>query len=266
MAALNWNAQDYSRNASAQWGWALELIEKLRLRGDEHVLDIGSGDGRISAAIAERLPRGRVVGIDSSAGMVKLAQERFSGTGYPNLSFMQMDAAALNLPERFDVAFSNATLHWVSDHPAVLRGLSRCLKPGGRILLQMGGQGNAVEIESAFRRRMAEPRYRDYFLDFQAPYRFYGPKTYRDWLPDAGFTARRIELIPKDMQHDGAEGLRGWLRTTWFPFTDRLPEELRAAFLEEVLTDYLSIYPLDAQGKTHVAMVRLEVEADFQPD
>lgn len=261
--AQNWNAQDYSRNASAQWNWAQELIDKLHLRGDETLLDIGSGDGKITASLAGRLPRGRVIGIDASASMGSLARASFPAAQHPNLDFRQMDAAALDLPERFDAAFSNATLHWVPDHPAVLRGLSRCLKPGGRILLQMGGQGNAAEIEAAFQRRMAQPSYRDHFLDFKTPYRFYGPQSYRDWLPDAGFSARRIELIPKDMQHDGPEGLKGWLRTTWFPFTDRLPEPLRAVFLEEVLADYLERFPLDAQGKTHVAMLRLEVEADF---
>jgi trans-aconitate 2-methyltransferase len=259
----NWNAQDYARNASAQWGWAQELIDKLHLRGDETLLDLGSGDGRITASLAERLPRGRVTGIDASANMVALAQANFPAAQHPNLSFIQMDAAVLELSERFDAAFSNATLHWVSDHPAVLRGLSRCLKPGGHILFQMGGQGNAAEIEAAFRRRMSAPRYHKYFTEFTIPYHFYGPESYQDWLPQAGFTARRIELIPKDMQHDGPEGLRGWLRTTWFPFTDRLPDELRADFLEEVLADYLERFPLDAQCKTHVAMVRLEVEANF---
>jgi len=262
----NWNAQDYARNSSAQRLWANELIDKLKLRGDETVLDLGSGDGKITAELAERVPSGRVVGIDASAKMVALAQEQFQTVEQPNLSFFLMDAAALELqPQHFDVAFSNATLHWVPDHAAVLRGLSLCLKPRGRILFQMGGRGNAAEIETAFRKRMLDPRYQSYFVDFRLPYHFYGPEQYQDWLPQAGFHTQRIELIPKDMQHEGREGLQGWLRTTWFPFTDRLPDEMREEFLNEVLGEYLAIHPVDGQGKTHVQMIRLEVQAEFLP-
>ncbi len=259
----SWNAQDYARNSSAQAKWALELIEKLPLRGDETLLDIGCGDGKITAVLAERLPRGRAVGIDASAAMVTLAQERFPTTETPNLSFRAMDATVLDLPERFDAVFSNATLHWIADHRAVLRGLSRCLNPSARILFQMGGRGNTLGIEAAFRSRMEDPRWQEYFIGFQKPHHYYGPEEYQQWLPEAGFRPRRVELIPKDMQHEDPDGLKGWLRTTWFPYTNRVPETQRDAFLSEVLDAYLVVNPLDEQGKTHVAMVRLEVEAEF---
>jgi len=259
----SWNAQDSARNSSAQAKWALELIEKLPLRGDETLLDIGCGDGKITAVLAERLPRGRAVGIDASAAMVTLAQERFPTTETPNLSFRAMDATVLDLPERFDAVFSNATLHWIADHRAVLRGLSRCLNPSARILFQMGGRGNTLGIEAAFRSRMEDPRWQEYFIGFQKPHHYYGPEEYQQWLPEAGFRPRRVELIPKDMQHEDPDGLKGWLRTTWFPYTNRVPETQRDAFLSEVLDAYLVVNPLDEQGKTHVAMVRLEVEAEF---
>lgn len=263
MTTQQWNAQDYARNSSAQWKWALELIDKLPLRGDETLLDIGCGDGKITAVLAERLPRGRAVGIDASAAMVTLAQEHFPAEDYPNLSFRQADAAELDLSERFDAVFSNATLHWIADHRAVLRGLGRCLKHGARILFQMGGRGNTLGIEAAFRSRMEDSSWQEYFTGFQKPHHYYGPEEYQQWLPEAGFRARRVELIPKDMQHEGPDGLKGWLRTTWFPYTNHVPEAQRDTFLAEVLDAYLAANPLDEHGNTHVAMVRLEVEADF---
>ncbi|MDD5244740.1 MAG: hypothetical protein PHU49_12055, partial [Syntrophorhabdaceae bacterium] len=104
-------------------------------------------------------------------------------------------------------------------------------------------------------------RWQQYYEDFTLPYHFYGPEEYKAWLPDNGFHPVRVELLPKDMQHQGAEGLMGWLRTTWFPYTDRLPMELRDPFLAEVVETYTAAHPIDSLGNTHVKMVRLEVEA-----
>ncbi len=256
-----WNAEDYAKNSSAQMEWAEELIAKLDLRGDESVLDIGCGDGKVSARLARAVLQGRVLGIDLSSDMIGLASERFPGVEYPNLAFRRMDAAAIDLPREFDVAFSNATLHWVADHRALLAGVRASLNSGGTILFQMGGRGNADAMMRTLQGLTARPRWAAFFEGFTAPYHFHGPDDYEAWLPEAGLRPRRVELVPKDMRHDGPEGLAGWLRTTWFPYTDRLPVEAREEFLEELVAAYLAEYPLDSEGKTHVEMVRLEVEA-----
>jgi trans-aconitate methyltransferase len=78
---------------------------------------------------------------------------------------------------------------------------------------------------------------------------------------ESGLEPKRVELVPKDMEHDGISGLAGWIRTTWMPFTDRIPEDQRDQFIHELVYAYLQQTPLDANGKAHVAMVRLEVEA-----
>ncbi|MGD0819255.1 MAG: methyltransferase domain-containing protein [Desulfomonilia bacterium] len=255
-----WNAEDYAKNSSAQLQWAQELISKLFLQGCESVLDIGCGDGKISAQLALAAKNGNVLGIDLSEDMIRLASEQFPSAKYPNLSFLRMDATGIRLSERFDVAFSNAALHWVKNHIAVLRGVHACLKSGGKILFQMGGRGNATEVFGAIEKVLRHPRWRRYYKDFTPPYHFYGPEEYEAWLLESGFRSVRVELVPKDMQH-GAEGFKGWLRTTWFPYTDRLPVELRDAFLAEVVETYTAVNPFDALGHTHVKMVRLEVEA-----
>jgi len=130
----DWDARDYAAHSRAQQEWAAELIGKLEMRGDEAVLDVGCGDGRATALIAERLPEGSVLGVDKSASMIALAREQFTPAGHPNLHFCQMDAMRLELPCTFDVAFSTAALHWVDDHEAILRGVRACLRPGRRLL------------------------------------------------------------------------------------------------------------------------------------
>lgn len=256
-----WNADDYAANSSAQTQWAQELISKLGLRGNEVVLDAGCGDGRISAQIARVVKDGEVLGIDLSADMIRRASNMFSSSSNPNLEFLRMDAAGIRLPRRFDIAFSNAALHWVQDHSAVLRGVRSCLKASGKIMFQMGGRGNAPGVFRAIDAVIRAPQWYSYFAQFTPPYYFFGPAEYETWLPESGFRPARVELIPKDMQHQSVEGLAGWFRTTWFPYTDRLPIELRDAFIAESIEAYVGEYPPDAAGCTHVEMVRLEVEA-----
>ena len=263
-ADLKWNAEDYAKNSRAQLEWARELIPKLKLDDSDYVLDIGCGDGKISACLAQLVPHGTVVAIDSSENMIEFASGSFFPAQNPNLKFLCMDATDIKLTRQFDVVFSNAALHWVEDHNAVLRGVRSCLNPGGRILFQMGGCGNSADVLKIFRELTQHPRWRQYYCGFTSPYHFYRVEDYESWLPANGFRKRRIELIPKDMRHPGTEAFGGWLRTTWFPYTDRLPHELRETFLQEIIAGYTVNFPPDASGAVHVKMVRLEIEADAE--
>ncbi len=253
-----WNATDYAKNSSEQQKWARELIAKLHLRGDERVLDLGCGDGKVTAEIAEQLPRGRIVGVDLSQEMIDFATRTFHR---PNLSFDHADARSLNFENEFDIVFSNAVLHWVYDHEPILRGIHRSLKTGGRILLQMGGRGNARGMLATATELTHDPRWSRYFTDFNFRYGFHGPEEYTRWLTAAGFHAGRVELIPKDMTHATPERFAGWVRTTWIPWTDRIPPAERETFIADLVARYLELHPVDEAGRVHVAMVRLEVEA-----
>jgi trans-aconitate methyltransferase len=265
MTEFTWNPRDYEKHSTQQQQWARELIAKLRLGGDEIVLDLGCGDGKVTAEIASLVPRGRVLGVDSSPDMVRRASELHSRR-HPNLRFALGDAADLTYEGEFTVVFSNATLHWLRDHRPVLTGIARSLRAEGRLLLQMGGRGNAAEVVAVMDEVTALPRWRGHFVDFAFPYGFYGLEEYLPWLGQASLRPVRVELLPKDMVHAGREGLAGWLRTTWLPYLQRVPEQLRHELLEEILDSYLARRPLDETGVAHVNMVRLEVEAVKTPE
>jgi trans-aconitate methyltransferase len=207
------------------------------------------------------VPRGSVLGIDSSPGMVERACRSYPSDLYPNLRFQAGDALELGFEERFDVAFSNATLHWVRDHLRVLRGTSRALKRGGRLLFQMGGRGNAGEILKVLAELARERPWDTWLGALSFPYGFYGPEEYSSWLEQSGLQARRVELIPKQMRQQGAEGLAGWVRTTWLPYTQAVPAEHREELVVKVVERYLRSHPPAADGMVGVDMVRLEVEA-----
>ena len=261
MNQYRWDPEDYAKHSKAQQEWAHELIRKLSLRGDEALLDLGCGDGKVTAELASLLSNGFVMGVDSSSEMIALAAEKFSSEQYPNLSFLQMDARKLPFLNRFDVIFSNAALHWVKDHQPVVRGLFRSLKPGGKILLQMGGEGNAQVLVSVLEQAISSPDWKAYFQNFEFPYGFLSVEKYRSLLKEVGFQAKRVELIPKDMQQADASAFEAWVRTTWLPYTGRIPEERRGRFISETVAHYLERVPPDADGTVHVAMVRIQIEA-----
>jgi len=261
MKNYNWNGRDYEKHSASQQKWARELIARLSLEGSESLIDIGCGDGKVTAEIAGILKGGSVVGIDSSESMIQLARKRYAANRNPNLIFILMDVVNLRFDSRFDVVFSNAALHWVKNHRPVVEAFYRCLKPGGRILLQMGGTGNARVLLGILEELIEQPAWRNWFEGFEFPYEFLDADEYLQLLVDAGFTESSTELIEKDMVHDGEDGLKGWIRTTWLPYTQRLPERARDEFVDMAARRYLEQVPLDSAGKAHVDMVRLQAEA-----
>jgi len=261
IAMHKWDARDYQKSSEAQLRLGRELIAKLGLKGSERVLDIGCGDGKVTAEIAALLPQGSATGIDSSQEMIGLACRTFTPGEFPNLRFIHMDACELNFRQEYDIVFSNAVLHWVSDHRSVLKGIYVGLKSPGRLLLQMGGRGNVADMIKVVQDVTAKPEWSPYFKGFIPPYSFFGTEEYSVWLPEAGLKPQRIELISRDMAQHGKEGLAGWFRTTWHPFIHRVPEVMQQDFINEVVEEYLRQYPPDASDVVHIAAVRLEVEA-----
>ncbi len=172
-----------------------------------------------------------------------------------------MDARKLSFDSEFDVAFSNAALHWIADQKAVLKGVQKSLKPGGRLLFQMAGKGNAKDILSLINEIGKKEPWKNFFEGMTFPYGFYDPEEYRTFLKEAGLVPVRVELFPKDMKHQGPEGLAGWVRTTWLPFTDRIPTDLKPKFVQLIVDGYLQNHPADADGLVHVGMMRIEAEA-----
>ncbi|MDF0591909.1 class I SAM-dependent methyltransferase [Candidatus Methanocrinis natronophilus] len=257
-----WRPDRYERSSSAQRLWATELLEKIEIERDERVLDIGSGDGWITANIADLVPEGSVLGIDSSEGMVSFAKEKFATGDHPNLSFQLGDARNLEFDGEFDLVVSFAALHWVSDHGPVLRGIRRALRPGGRAFLQFGGRGNAALPLAIADGMIKEDSWRRSFEGFDFRYAFFGAEEYRIWIEEAGLDPKRVELIQKDMVQPGAEAFAGWIDSTWLAYLERVPEGRRREFVSEVVGRYLRLHPPDGEGRVHVGMVRLEAVAE----
>jgi len=257
---FKWDPKDYKESSSVQYKFAQGLIAKLNLKGNEKILDIGSGDGRISAEISQLLTKGYVVGIDNSDEMVKFSRDTYPKVNFHNLYFKTKEATELNFEDEFDLVFSCSALHWVKDHQAVLRGIKRGLKQKGRGLLQMGGKGNVAGFFTAVKEVIAKEHYSKYFKNFHFPYYFYTPDDYNLWLKEAGLINKRTELIPVDMVHEGIEGFHAWIRTTGMPFTEKVPHDIRDEFIHAIIDNYSVAHPPDELNNIIIKSIRLEVE------
>jgi trans-aconitate methyltransferase len=257
---VQWNAEEYHRNSARQEAWARQALARLSLKGTERILDIGCGDGKITASITGRLPEGSILGVDQSADMVRFARETFPPEKYPRLRFDVKNAGDLTFNEEFDVVVSFSCLHWVHDHPAVLAGIRRSLKPGGRVLLHFGGKGNAAEVLDLMHEMIELPKWRTYFSEFHRPWVFYSAEEYRPLVEAAGLHPRRVDLLAKPALMT-LEDLKNWMRPTWLPYLQQCPEALREEFLAEIAGRFQETHPADARGRMTLPLFRLQVEA-----
>lgn len=223
-----WDAATYDRVSTPQLEWSRAVIARLRLAGDESVLDAGCGSGRVSELLLVELPRGRLVGVDGSAAMLERARGRL-GT---DAELVHSDLLDLDLGERFDAIFSNAVFHWIHDHERLFAALARHLRPGGRLEAQCGGAGNVAAFYEATRRVAAAAPFREH-LDGFDPTSFAAPGETAERLAAAGF--ERIECGLEERLVRPPEP-RCFVESVCLgAHLGRLPGELRGRFRDAVL-------------------------------
>jgi trans-aconitate methyltransferase len=182
-----WNAETYHRVSNPQFQWGLAVLERLSLDGDELVVDVGCGTGRLTARLLARVPRGRVVGVDLSENMIGVAARESASRPAPRAEFIVADAAALPLAPAAAAIFSTATFHWVRDHDALFRSLLAALAPGGRLVAQCGGAGNLDRIRDRCAALMRHERFAPYFGAWQWPWEYAASDVTARRLAAAGF-------------------------------------------------------------------------------
>jgi len=226
----DWDAATYDRVANPQAEWAVAVLDRLELQGDETVLDAGCGSGRVTAMLLERLPRGRVIAVDAAPSMVELARDSLPADRVEVLP--PTDLAELELDEAVDAVFSNAVFHWVPDHAALFARLHAALKPGGRLIAQCGAAGNVASFHRAATAVAAEPPFAEHFEGWRGPWNFQEPEPTEERLGRAGFDEARCWL--SDAPVVPPEPL-AFIRTVCLgPHIAELPEELRNDYVEAV--------------------------------
>jgi trans-aconitate 2-methyltransferase len=224
----DWDAATYDRVSGPQVQWAEKVLERLALVGHETVLDAGCGSGRVTAMLADRLPRGRVIGVDAAPSMVKLARESLGDRA----DVLQAELTELELDEQVDAVFSNAVFHWVQDHDALFAALYAALRPGGRLVAQCGGHGNVERFHEAAREVGAEPPFSQHLGGWRGPWNFARAEDTRERLERAGFRKVRTTLRPWPVRPP--EPVAYARSVCLGHHIEQLPQPLRDAFVERV--------------------------------
>jgi trans-aconitate 2-methyltransferase len=225
----DWDASTYDRVSDIQLGWAREQLDRLELRGDEVVLDAGCGSGRVTAELADRVPRGRVYAVDVAPSMVRHAREALGDRA----TVLCQDLAELELPQPVDAAFSNATFHWVPDHDRLFARLHATIKPGGRLVAQCGGAGNIDSFRVLADSIAQTEPFAPHFKGWTKPWNYAGAEETEDRLQRAGFVDVSCWLEPRDVTPADP---RSFVQTVCLVrHLDPLPQELREQFVDRVL-------------------------------
>jgi len=243
-----WNGPAYDRVSTPMERLGREVLDRLDLRGDETVLDAGCGSGRLTEILVERLPRGRVIGVDASASMIDAARERLGDEADLRIA----DLVGLDLGgERVDVVFSTATFHWIADHDGLFRSLRAALRDGGRFVAQCGGAGNVENLHGAAERACGLDPFAAHFAGWRRPWHFATPHDTERRLRAAGFGDVRCWLAERPVTPDEP---RDFLRTIVLgAHLDQLPPEIHDLYLDAVL-DRLGERPT-------IDYVRLNIDA-----
>jgi trans-aconitate 2-methyltransferase len=233
-----WDGVSYDRVSGPMAAMGLDVLARLPLQGDESVLDAGCGSGRITEALIERLPRGRVIAFDLSASMLEAARSRLEphldGDGrLPHVEIRQGDLLELQVDQPVDAVFSTATFHWVDDHDLLFRRLRAALRTGGRLVAQCGGESNITTLRGRAREVVAREPYAQAFESFRSPWNYAGPDETRARLLAAGFSSAECWLAPAPQR---PEHPREFLSTIVLgPYVQHLAPGLRDRFMDEVM-------------------------------
>jgi len=221
MSKSDWNSTLYDQKHAFVFEYGKSLFSLLAPQPGESILDLGCGTGHLTKTIADA--GARVLGIDSSASMIESAR-----TAYPDVEFLVADAREFTAPATFDAIFSNAALHWIPEAEQVVRCIAASLKPGGRLIAELGGKGNIAHIEQAFRQSLRE----------LAPYlkssQWYFPSIgqYTSLLEKYDLAVRSAVLFDRPTKlEEGERGLRNWLQMFYTKVLNSVPDDVQQQVL-----------------------------------
>jgi SAM-dependent methyltransferase len=246
IATQTWDPERYARNARFVSDLAAAVVELLNPLPGERILDVGCGDGVLTAKFAEM--GCKVVGVDGSAAQIEAARKL-------GLDARVMDGEQLTFNGEFDAVFSNAALHWMRNPEAVISGAWRALRPSGRFVAEFGGRGCVAKIKKAL---VGALNRRGMDGETAVPWYFPTVEEYSTLLNKAGFSIRYIALIPRPTPLPG--DVTGWLETFGESFTACLPAAERSAYIAEV-REVLRQEIADSEGKWTADYVRLRFAA-----
>jgi trans-aconitate methyltransferase len=252
------DANQYKQGSSHQQNWGEKLVAELDLLGDERILDLGCGDGRLTALLARRVPKGSVLGIDASRNMIAAA---CTDHVLSNLEFQVQDINTIDMKSTFNVIFSNATLHWIKDHNNLWQRVYQALAPAGIVRFNFAGHGNCRTFFEVVRQVMQEPSFSHSFTDFKWPWNMPGVSEYRALVNQFAFSGVKVWEQNADRIFPSAQALIKWIeQPSIVPFLTYLNKTDQQRFHDKVV-DYMLHQTQQADGRFFETFRRINVWA-----
>ena len=229
MSPRDWDASAYERLSAPIEAMGRDVLSRLELDGGETVLDAGCGTGRVTAALVERLPRGRVIAVDGSPAMVAEARRRLPDA----VEVREAALLELELPEAVDAIVSTATFHWIADHDRLFARLRDALVPGGRLVAQCGGAGNVDAVKQAGFELARRAPFAAHLSEWPGDWNFASPAATEARLLGSGFRDVWCWSTRVDVDLEDPAGYLGAICLG--SFLERLPEDLHEPFVDAAL-------------------------------
>ncbi len=236
LAADDWSGIDYAQNSSVQLSHAERLLNGLSLIGHESILDVGCGDGKITALLAKKVPQGIVIGIDPSDSMLDKAEILRRENGLFNLTFQKGTAEEFSLNQRFDHIIAIHVMHWIKEQERALENIQTHLKPQGHVHFIFAPSKEGLPFHVALQKTLQN--WSQDFIDFINPQQVFDMETYRKLMVKSGFHIESIHYLYHESMHENKERLKDWIRQ-WQPHAKHLPLDNRTNFLDELVNNYL---------------------------
>ncbi len=239
-----WDPESYGRVNTLQEYLASQALTGLRVGGDERILDVGCGDGRVTALIVAQLTTGSLLGVDPSEAMVAAARARFAGR--PDVDFAVGTAATLPYRDEFDLVTSFNALHWESRWTLALQRLRAAMKPRGRAFLVFVCEGERPSLEDVITTTTRTERWRDRFSELAAPFVHVDPEAYAQAATAAGLSVDRAEVTDLEWDFGDRAAFAAWITAGTSAWTSLLSPMDRVAFVDDTLTAYAEVSGSDS--------------------
>ncbi len=236
-----WDAADYERISGLQQAMAEEVLALLDFEGAERILDVGCGNGKITAEIAARVPDGSVLGVDPSHEMITFASSHYGAAAYPDLRFEIADARSLPYREEFDVVVSFNALHWIRQQDEALQSIYAAMKPGARAQLRLVCKGERRSLEHVIEQTCFSPRWAQYYQGFHQPYLHLTPEQYSELAERNGLQVTHVETEDKSWDFKSRSAFEAFGEVTFVEWTRLLPAEEELNFTADVLDRYRQV-------------------------
>ena len=255
--SYEFDGEKYKQASKHQKEWADEILLEFKLKGNEKILDLGSGDGSISLKFANLVPQGYVVGIDNSQGMIETA----SKIDRKNLEFILLDISKIDFINEFDLIFSNATLHWIKDHKLLLSNIYKNLKKNGIIRFNFAGEGNCSNFLKVIKKVIENEEYKKYFINFNWPWYMPNLKEYKQLLNNSKFCNIKVWTENKDRFFKNSEEMIRWIeQPSIIPFLEKVNNKDKNNFKKVVIDKMIKLTEMN-DGKCFETFRRINVFA-----